>query len=213
MADNDAGAFVRLESLFQRIARPDVEVVGRFVEDKQVRAVHGELREGRTRALAAGELLHRLLDEFALQAKAAEQVAHLLFGVIRVVVRPHGPHHALFGVNNREVLIEIARKDQVPALHDATRRFFFAKQNLQEGRLAAAVWAHDAESLSARQIKTQILEENLLAVTLRQVFDVEDDIAGARHFTEADVRPADFRWLLQPFEFLERLRTRLSLLR
>ena len=99
----------------------------------------GELGERGPRPLAAAERLDGVFDDLALKPEAAEQVAHLLFGLLRVVVRPHRPHHALLRIEDREVLVEVAGEDEVAALHEAARRFLFAQEDAEQRRLAAAV--------------------------------------------------------------------------
>ncbi len=51
---------------------------------------------------------------------------------------------------------------------------------LQQRRLAAAVGAHDAEPLAARQGEAQILEKRHSNESLAQIVDFEDDVAGAQ---------------------------------
>jgi hypothetical protein len=61
VADQDDRAFELVERLHQRLARVDVEVVGRLVEDQQVRRVAGDQRQRQPRALAARELPTRVV--------------------------------------------------------------------------------------------------------------------------------------------------------
>ncbi len=56
VADEDDGAVIAVERLDQRLARIDVEVVGRLVEDQQVRRIARDQRQRQPRALAAREL-------------------------------------------------------------------------------------------------------------------------------------------------------------
>ena len=72
--------------------------------------------------------------------------------------------------------------------------------------------AHDAEPLAARQVEAQVLEQELVAVALGQVFGVEHVVAGAGHLAERDVRAAHLRRLFAPVDLVERLHPRLRLL-
>ena len=65
------------ERLDQRLARLDVEMVGRLVEDQDMRRVARDQRERQPRPLAARELPHRDIRLVAGKAEAAELRAHL----------------------------------------------------------------------------------------------------------------------------------------
>ena len=180
VADDDRRALELLQRLFQRVAGPEVEVVGRLVEDQHVGAVDGELRERRPAPLAAGELLHRLLDDLAVQAEAAEQVAHLLLGVRRVVVRPDGAHHAA------------SRGRAVPGAGRVAGNTRWPRWTLPDvgssspSRIASSVvlplplGPMMPRRLPRGRSKLRFSNRASVAVALRQVLDVEDDVAGAR---------------------------------
>ena len=62
----------------ERLARLEVEVVGRLVEQQQVRPLPDDQREREPRLLAAGEMLDRAGRHVAGEIEAAEEVAQLL---------------------------------------------------------------------------------------------------------------------------------------
>jgi hypothetical protein len=72
VADEDDGAVIAVERLDQRLAGIDVEVVGRLVEDQQVRRIAGDQRQRQPGALAAGQLADQRRRLVARKTEAAE---------------------------------------------------------------------------------------------------------------------------------------------
>ena len=62
MGDQDHRAVVVVERVQQGAAAVDVQVVGRLVEDQEVRRLHGHHVEQQPGSLAAGEVGDRGLD-------------------------------------------------------------------------------------------------------------------------------------------------------
>ncbi len=80
VADENDGAFILGKRVDQGFARVDVEMVGRFVEDQEVRGV--KCREAQKQAcfLAAREIAALRFGLVAAEAKRAEARAPLRFG-------------------------------------------------------------------------------------------------------------------------------------
>ena len=80
MADQQHGAFVLAQHVLQQVQRFQIEVVGRLVEDHQVRRLGQRHREHEAAALAAGEHAHggaRLLRPEQEILHVADDMAHL----------------------------------------------------------------------------------------------------------------------------------------
>ena len=92
VADQDHRALVVVERAHQRLARIDVEVVGRLVEDQQVRPVEGRQREQQARLLAAREVLRLGVGLADAEAERAELGAPLRLGGVG-----HQVEHVLVG--------------------------------------------------------------------------------------------------------------------
>lgn len=75
VADEADRALVVHDGVLQRLARGDVEVRGRFVEDEQVRRVHEDAREAEADLLAAGQHLALLHGVVAGEPERAEDLA------------------------------------------------------------------------------------------------------------------------------------------
>ena len=76
VADHHDRAAKAGQRLDQRIARIDVEMVGRLVEDQNMRRLARDQRERQPRPLAARQLAHRDIDLVAREAEPAELRAH-----------------------------------------------------------------------------------------------------------------------------------------
>lgn len=71
-------AFEIDQRLGQRLAHVEIQVVGRFIEQQQVRALPDDQRQHQPRLLAAREPLGHFADLVALEAETAQIVAQLL---------------------------------------------------------------------------------------------------------------------------------------
>jgi hypothetical protein len=83
VGDHQHRATEFLQGHGQRQAHFQVQVVGRFVEQQQVRPVPGDQRQRQAGLLATGEIQHRLIDPRAPEVEAAEEVAQCLLALGR----------------------------------------------------------------------------------------------------------------------------------
>ena len=76
-------AFELNQRFGQRLTHVEIQVVGRFIEQQQVRALPDDQRQHQTGLFAAGEALGVFSHLIALEAEAAEIVAQLLLHLLR----------------------------------------------------------------------------------------------------------------------------------
>ncbi len=76
VADHHHGAGIIVQRLDQSLARIDVQMVGRLIEDQHVRGLAGDQSQCQPRPLAARHLLHLHGRLVAGEAEAAELGAH-----------------------------------------------------------------------------------------------------------------------------------------
>ncbi|MNS87309.1 hypothetical protein D3C72_1212480 [compost metagenome] len=87
MGHDDQGAFELGQRFRQRFARFQIQVVGRFIEQQQVRTLPDDQRQHQTGFFPAGEALGVLADFIALEAETAEVIAQLLLHFLRCQTR------------------------------------------------------------------------------------------------------------------------------
>src|SRR6185369_6199394 len=104
------GAVEVAEGFFESAAGPEVEVIGRFVEDQEIGVEGGEAGEGGAGAFAAAEAADALKNHVADDAEAGKQVATLLFDEL-FVAWPDGVENWQVVVEAGEHLIEVAGFD------------------------------------------------------------------------------------------------------
>src|SRR5262249_39677646 len=129
VADDDRGAVEIEQRLFERIARPEIEVVRWFVENQHVDTFGDELGERRATSFAAREFIDDLMDLVAGQAEAAQEIAHRLFVRIDIVVGPNGADYGLLPVERLEMLIVVTEFDEVALLDLAAIGLFLAEED------------------------------------------------------------------------------------
>ena len=84
MRDHDERSAVVLQRFGERLAHLDVEVIGRLVEEQEVRARAHDQREREARLLAAREAPDGGLRHRAAEVEAAQVVAQLLLARRRI---------------------------------------------------------------------------------------------------------------------------------
>ncbi len=102
VADQDDGAFILGERVDQRLAAVDIEVVGRLVENEQVRRVEGVMASSR-RAFSPPERCSHLVSALSwLKPKAPRRARALGFGGVR-----HQAHECFIWRRQRIELVEL----------------------------------------------------------------------------------------------------------
>nr|BFE67733.1 hypothetical protein GCM10020092_010340 [Actinoplanes digitatis] len=154
MGDDDERAAAAQQMAGQPVHTGHVEVVGRLVEDQQVGLADQQRGQGDPAALAAGHRPDRRLQPEVAHAEAVEDGPHA--GVAGpLVLGAHAltqPGRAQHDVAHRRVGCERQglRKGgdaQVTAVRDPARvGFLELGEHAQQGRLARAVEADDAET-------------------------------------------------------------------
>lgn len=117
MADQQHGALIAVNQLFQQLQRFDVEIVGWFIEDQQIARFQKQLSQQQAVTLTARQRLHRRHRAFRVEQEVlqvAQDVTrttvdhHFLFAFRQVV------HHRALRIEIRAVLIEIGHFQLAP---------------------------------------------------------------------------------------------------
>ena len=124
----------------------DVEVIGRFVQDEDVRVREAQAGERDAGFLAAGQEGHFLQARRAGDAEGAQVPAVLLVLLARVLFR-HEADGAGVHVEGVDVVLGEEADAEARVLRDqAHRRLELADEEFEDGGLAGAVGADDADA-------------------------------------------------------------------
>src|SRR5271166_736187 len=142
-------------------------------------------------ALAARQLAHLLLLVRALEVEGADIGAgvHLALGESDDVVAardflPHG----LLVVERVARLVDIAELNRLADLDRTGIRLLLAGDHAEEGRLAGAVRPDHADDAAGRQLERELVDQEPLAVALRQIDKVDDVLAEPLGHGNDDLR-------------------------
>ena len=139
MGDQDDRAFVIVKRIEQRAAAIDIEMVGRLVEDQQVRRRHRNEVEQQPRALAAGKIGDGGFLLVERQTELREPRAARRLTVVRTLA-PQDVERRVVRVERFDlVLVKPADADALFPLHLACLQRQRSGDHLGERRLARAV--------------------------------------------------------------------------
>lgn len=146
MTDHEDAALERPERARQRIHGLDVQMVGRFVEDEDMRVRQTEARERDAGFLAAGQEGHFLQAGGAGDAEGAEVAAVLLVLLARVGFG-HEANSAGGHVEGVDVVLGEEADAEAGVLGDeADGGLELADEEFEDGGFAGAVGADDADA-------------------------------------------------------------------
>ena len=172
VGNDQAGFLVAPEEVLEEDLRPQVEEVGRFVEEEERRLVEEQRGELDARLPAAGELRHRALELGGLELELPGDFAALPVGL--GAVADQKLERRLAG-EKRIMLPQIAQPEPGEADDVAGVELLFAEDDPQEGALAGAVAADEPDLAVVGDRGGGVLEEDLMAIPLRGVLDVEEN--------------------------------------
>ncbi len=153
--DEQHGALKLGERAYERVAGVHVEVVGRLVEDQELRRVASGEREQEPGTLATGKAGDRRLRPVRVEAEAGELAAHLRGRRAREGAG-HVIHRGFGGIQLlRLVLREVADAETRRAAHLAGQWCKAPGEQFGEGALAVAVGAQKRHAVVRLQAQVQ----------------------------------------------------------
>ena len=182
MADDDDRAGIIRDHLLQQVEGFEIEIVGRLVEHQQIRRQRQGAGQQQARALAARQARHgraRLLGSKEEVAHVADDV--LLLAVDFDPVAAAARQRVLQGhvILERDALLVEARQFEIGAkAHEARVGFERAGQEVDERRLARAIAPDDAKPVAAQNANREIIDDDALAIGLRDVIRLDHELAG-----------------------------------
>src|SRR5262249_54279128 len=189
VTDND-GASREIEQRFlEGTKRVDVEVVGGFVQQKEVAPPLEKLGEVHAVALAARErpdlpLLGRSLEVEPGDVRTRGDLAFAEFDLVKSSgnLFPNG----LLRVERLPALIHIADVNSLPDLETAAVWSFLTRDHADKRGLAGAVGPDDAYDPTARKGEGEVVDEQVVAVRLFETARLDNDVTQSRPGRDVD---------------------------
>ena len=140
-------------------------MVGRFIEQQQVRALPDDQGQYQARFFSTREAAGLFADLIALETKAAQIITQFLLQFLRGQAR-QVLQRRLIGTQELQLMLgEVAELDTFCETDLAAHRLEFTRQQLNQSRLPGAVAAQQADARARHQIELDGVEDNTLAVT------------------------------------------------
>ncbi len=190
MADHEQRPLVLLEHLLQLLARLDVEVVRRLVEEEQVHLRVDQARELQPALLAARERPDRAVEILAGEEEPVEERRGLRAQEPRLPDRPLEERRPR--VERVVQLAVLADLDGLAQAQDGVVPRAVRQQLPEEGRLPAAVGPHEADALAELDLELRVLEHGPVPVREREALDRQRDapVAGAAREVRVEAPPS-----------------------
>ena len=175
---NDHGAAGEiLQRILKRAKRLGVEIVGRFVEQDDIAALFQKLRHMYAVALTARQRTHLLLLVAALEVegRAVGARIHVMPAQLDDVAAagdflPDG----LVAIERVAALVDMAESDRFADTDFAAVRPLLPGDHAKQRRLAGAIGADHADNAAGRQLEIEIVDQQFVAISLAQIFRVDD---------------------------------------
>ena len=154
--DHDRAAGEVEQRVFEGAQRVDVEVVGRLVEQQQVRPALQQLGQVQAVALAAGEVADALLLVGAAEVEAGDVGARVDVALADdqpVLAAGDGLPDRLLGLEVGAHLVDVGHLDGVADAQRAAVGLLLAGDHAEQRRLARAVGADHPDDAAGRQLE------------------------------------------------------------
>src|SRR5207342_2898909 len=202
------------QRVFQRAQRLDVEVVGGFVEQQHVAALQQGLGQVQAAALTTGERADQLLLVGALEVEAADVGARLDLDLADgddVRAAGHFLPDVLVALELFARLVDIGHFHGVADVHFAAVRLELAGDHLEQGRLAGAVGADDADDRARRDGDAEVVDQHAVAEALADVLEFDHLVAQALARRDEDLVGLVAALVLDRLQLFQPLQARLAL--
>ncbi len=131
MSHEQNGSVELLDCCFERLSRPQIQVVRRFVEHQKVGFERAESCEHDSVAFTTGEHSQRFGDNFACQSECGQDVSSLFIDIV-AIGNAHRFERFHIQVELLEQLIKVAHADMRAKRHCASIGLDFPEQALQQ---------------------------------------------------------------------------------
>ena len=191
MAHHQNCARIIRDHLFQKIQRLQIQIVGRLVQNQQVRRRGQHLRQQQPRAFATGQHLHRRTRLRRREEKIFQIARHMARLAadehsVAAAAGQYGADHG-FRLQGHAVLVQRRHHHIGPDLHIARVGLQFADEHVEQGRLARAVRADDTHAIAAMDTHGEIADDQSFAEGFGNPFRVDHPRAATFGFADGKV--------------------------
>ncbi len=194
MAHQKNRAVVIGQHLLQQIQGIEIEIVGGLVHDQQIAGLGEQAGEQEARPLAAREPRDGHQGLALVEQEFAQVPHHMLLhaahhDAVAAIGRQGLPERGIFG-ERRAALIEICRNQIGAVAQTAAIGGKLAQKHLQEGRLAHAIGADDADAVAAHDAGGKPAQQNPVAEILGDILGLDHQLAAHRRRLAGEIGPA-----------------------
>ena len=194
MADQEHGAGVIGQQVFQQIECVDVQVVGGLVQHQHIAGFGEQARQQQTVALATAEGANGRIGTGRREQEVLQIAHHVL--ACTVDFDPLAARTDEIGQGGVEVqvvthLVEIGHTEVGTLLDGAAVGLQFAQNHLQQCGLASAVRADQAHLVATQNGAGEVLNDDAATVALADVFQLGHDLAASVTLRHIQLHAAD----------------------
>ena len=216
--DNATGEI--LQVFLQHLECLDIKVVGRLIEDQEVRIPHQHRTEIELALLASTQLIYVVvLFLWSKEEELQELRSRHVLAITQVDIignLSNDINHLLVFLELQSLLREITEANRLTDVKLTAIRLNFTQEHLDEGRLTRSVITHDTHLLESGKVVIEVIEYHLLLTTVIESLAyiltfkyLGADIYGRSLQTHLSVFDTLLSYLLQ---FIESIFTILSLM-
>ena len=211
MGDEDHGARKRHERVGENIHRGGVEVIRRLVQQESIRRLDEHPGQGHAVAFAAAQHLDQLFLIRAFEQECAGDGADEVH--VGTVVRfRDGLQHGVLGVQDIGLVLgEVVEGRAVADRPDAGIGWEDARQHLEQGTLAGAVFAHQGDALAALHCEIERSIDDVVAIGLGDALKLQHMPAGGGRDGKSEAHALGIAGPFDPLDFLQLLEAGLHL--
>src|SRR5437773_9455796 len=176
---DDGAACETFQSFFERAQGVDIEIVGRLVEDDEVRPLFQHTGQVHPVAFAAGDVLHLLLLIGAREVEPGAVGPGVDFGLAE--------HNGLVALGDdlvdgfvrlqAAILVHVAQLDRLTNLARSRIRFLYPDDHPEHRRLTGSVRTDHADNAAFGKTEVHILIEDLVPISFADALGFDDHIA------------------------------------
>ena len=207
VGNEDDGTLIVVECNDQGLATVDIQVVGRLIEDQQMRPIEGRKPQQQACLLTARKIFRRGFHAVCRQAEPRDPGAYLGLGGLRHERADMGD-----STFRRAQLVQLVLGEegnlQLRCLCDlAINGSKAAGNQLGKGRLAVAVGAKKGDAVVGVDVEREPFQDRLAVIARRRIFQLDDRRRQAAFRVGEMYRTRAFlcqrRDRLQPFQHLQ----------